>query len=174
MLRHSSRFVAACCQQLGPSSAICSPSIATNASTFIPRWTVNALSSSPARYCSSEPGAADAPAPEANEKVKALAEEILSLTVLEASLLTGVLRKKLGVPAPSAMPMMPMMAQAAPAASSAAAPPGKIKCIKEIRAFTNLGLKEAKELVEKAPIVIKALVPKAEAEEMQKKIEAGE
>eukprot|EP00775_Hariotina_reticulata_P003040 gene3039-3321_t len=49
---------------------------------------------------------------------------------------------------------------------------GKIKVIKEIRALTNLGLKEAKELVEKAPVVVKAGVSKADAEAMQKQLEA--
>ncbi|KIY96958.1 50S ribosomal protein L7/L12 [Monoraphidium neglectum] len=51
-------------------------------------------------------------------------------------------------------------------------PEGKIKVIKEIRAITSLGLKEAKELVEKAPIVIKEGLSKADAEAMQKQLEA--
>jgi len=115
--------------------------------------------------------------------------------------LSEILRKKLDIqkPAFGAMPMaMPMMG-AALAAASAAAPAaaapaaeekkkektefevklesftadGKIKVIKEIRAITNLGLKEAKELVEKAPVVIKGGVAKADAENWKKLIEAA-
>ena len=108
-----------------------------------------------------------------NEKVQKLAEEIMGLTVLESSWLSEILRKRLNIakPAFGAMPMMaaaPASAPAAagPAAPAAAAPPaekkektefdvkltsftaeGKIKVIKEIRAITGLGLKEAKELV---------------------------
>lgn len=109
-----------------------------------------------------------------NDKVQKLADEVLGLTVLEASWLSDILRKKLNIakPAFGAMPAMPFMAAAAaPAAASvggdAKAPAaeekkektefdiklesfsaeGKIKVIKEIRALTNLGLKEAKELV---------------------------
>jgi large subunit ribosomal protein L7/L12 len=48
----------------------------------------------------------------------------------------------------------------------------KIKLIKEVRAYTSLGLKEAKELVEKAPCEVKANVPKEEAEEVKAKFEA--
>mmetsp|Transcript_38217 Transcript_38217/g.85148 ORF Transcript_38217/g.85148 Transcript_38217/m.85148 type:complete len:200 (+) Transcript_38217:72-671(+) len=136
-----------------------------------------------------------------NERVQKLADEIVGLTVLEASWLSEILRKKLDIqkPAFGAMPMaMPMMG-AALAAASAAAPAaaapaaeekkkektefevklesftadGKIKVIKEIRAITNLGLKEAKELVEKAPVVIKGGVAKADAENWKKLIEAA-
>jgi large subunit ribosomal protein L7/L12 len=104
-----------------------------------------------------------------NEKVQRLADEITSLTVLEASWLSEILRKKLNIqkPAMGAMPMsFAMPAAAAPAAGDAEAPKeekkektefdvklesfspeGKIKVIKEIRAITSLGLKEAKELV---------------------------
>jgi large subunit ribosomal protein L7/L12 len=108
---------------------------------------------------------------EASEKVTQLAADIMALSVLECSQLSRVLRDKLGVPRGSGLPMMPVMAAAAgggaPAAAAAAAEPaevkaektefdvkleafspeGKIKVIKEIRALTNLGLKEAKELV---------------------------
>ncbi|KAK9843670.1 hypothetical protein WJX81_001901 [Elliptochloris bilobata] len=49
----------------------------------------------------------------------------------------------------------------------------KIKVIKEVRGMTDLGLKEAKELVEKAPTVIKSGVSKAEAEQLKKKLEAA-
>lgn len=108
---------------------------------------------------------------DASEKVKQLAADIMNLSVLECSQLSRVLRDKLGVPRGSGMSMMPMMAAGAPAAAAAApaateapaeekkektdfdvklegfSPEGKIKVIKEIRALTNLGLKEAKELV---------------------------
>uniref|UniRef100_A0A7S0VFP7 Large ribosomal subunit protein bL12 C-terminal domain-containing protein n=1 Tax=Polytomella parva TaxID=51329 RepID=A0A7S0VFP7_9CHLO len=133
-----------------------------------------------------------------NEKVRQLADSISNLTVLEASWLSDILRKKLNIPKPSfnSMPMMTSPITAAPAATApaaAAAAPvaevkekteldiklesysadSKIKIIKEIRAITSLGLKEAKELVEKAPIVIKGNVPKAEAEELKKQLEAA-
>jgi large subunit ribosomal protein L7/L12 len=139
--------------------------------------------------------------PEANPKVKALADEICGLTVLECSWLSEILRKRLGVakPAFGAMPMMAAAAApaAAPAAGGAAAPAaaapeaakekteftvklesfsadGKIKVIKEVRAATGLGLKEAKELVEKAPgAVVKAALPKADAEALKKVLEAA-
>ena len=132
-----------------------------------------------------------------NERVNKLASEILELTVLESSWLSEILRKKLNIqrPAYGAMPMAMQGAPAAPAAAAEAAPPpppapakektefevrlesfsaeGKIKVIKEIRAITNLGLKEAKDLCEKAPVAIKANVPKADAEAMKKQIEAA-
>ncbi|GLC38228.1 hypothetical protein PLESTB_001085200 [Pleodorina starrii] len=136
-----------------------------------------------------------------NTRVQKLADEIMGLTVLECSLLSEILRKKLGVPQPAfgaamampfAMPAGPATASA-PAASAPAekkeepkkektefdvklesfSAEGKIKVIKEIRALTNLGLKEAKELVEKAPILVKAAVSKADAEAMKKQIEAA-
>ncbi|KAG2427990.1 hypothetical protein HXX76_011976 [Chlamydomonas incerta] len=131
-------------------------------------------------------------------KVQKLAEEIMGLTVLECSMLSEILRKKLGVQQPAfSMGAMPFAAaQAAPAAAPAAAAApekkeekkektefdvkleafsaeGKIKVIKEIRALTNLGLKEAKELVEKAPVLIKAGVSKADAEAMKKQLETA-
>jgi large subunit ribosomal protein L7/L12 len=113
---------------------------------------------------------------DASEKVKQLAAEIMNLSVLECSQLSRVLRDKLGVPRGSGMPMMPMMAAGAPAAAAAPAaaeapaeekkektefdvklegfsPEGKIKVIKEIRALTSLGLKEAKELVSITAVV---------------------
>ena len=131
-----------------------------------------------------------------NERVNKLASEIIELTVLESSWLSEILRKKLNIqrPAYGAMPMAMQAAPAAPAAAADAAPPppapakektefevrlesfsaeGKIKVIKELRAITNLGLKEAKDLCEKAPVAVKANVPKAEAEAMKKQIEAA-
>lgn len=133
-----------------------------------------------------------------NEKVRSLAGEILKLTVLEASWLSEILRKDLNIQKPQGMSMgavMPMMGMApAPQASQAAAEEeapkeepkaktsftvkvesygaeNKIKVIKEVRAATSLGLKEAKELVEKVPAVVKADVPKDEAEALKKALE---
>eukprot|EP00879_Flechtneria_rotunda_P024042 GHRR01025464.1.p1 GENE.GHRR01025464.1~~GHRR01025464.1.p1 ORF type:complete len:198 (+),score=52.86 GHRR01025464.1:1619-2212(+) len=102
-----------------------------------------------------------------SEKVHQLADQIINLSVLECSQLSSLLRDRLGITQPAAMPMMPMGMPAAPAAAAAPeqpveqkkektefdvklesfTPEGKIKVIKEIRAITNLGLKEAKELV---------------------------
>lgn len=137
---------------------------------------------------------------EASEKVKQLAAEIMALSVLECSQLSRVLRDKLGVPRGSGMAMPAMMMAAGPAGGGAApaagaaaeapaeekkektefdvklegfSPEGKIKVIKEIRALTNLGLKEAKELVEKSPVVVKAGVSKGDAEAMKKQLEAA-
>lgn len=122
-----------------------------------------------------------------------LGEKICQLNLLQVSDLTELLKQRLGLQPPMggfAMPMgMPMAAAAAPAAAEAAAPKeektefdvklegfdaaSKIKVIKEIRGITELGLKEAKELVEGSPTVVKKAVKKEEAEEMKKKLEAA-
>jgi large subunit ribosomal protein L7/L12 len=107
-----------------------------------------------------------------NEKVQRLADDITGLTILEASWLSEILRKRLNIqkPAMGAMPMSFAMPAAAAPADAAEAPKeekkektefevklesfsaeGKIKVIKEIRAITSLGLKEAKELVRGLP-----------------------
>ena len=106
------------------------------------------------------------------------------MTALELSSYAKTLREKFGV---SAMPMAVAAgpvggggAQAAAPAEEktsfdivlAAAGANKIQVIKEIRAVTNLGLKEAKELVESAPKPVKAGVKKEEADEIKKKLEA--
>jgi large subunit ribosomal protein L7/L12 len=106
-------------------------------------------------------------------------DELSKLTVVEAADLSKQLEEKWGVSAAAA---------AAPAAAAAAAPAEekseftvflasigdkKINVIKEVRAFTGLGLKEAKDLVEAAPKDVKAGVPKKEAEEAKKKLEAA-
>ena len=106
-------------------------------------------------------------------------EDLSSLTVAEAADLSKQLEEKWGVTP---------MAAAAPAAAGAAAAAEdkddftimlvsagdkKINVIKEVRAITGLGLKEAKDLVEGAPKEIKAGVPKKEAEEFKKKLEAA-
>merc|ERR1711939_880671 len=91
------------------------------------------------------------------------------LTVVEAAELSKQLEEKWGVTAAAAV--------AAPAAGAAAggAPAGdkKINVIKEVRAVTALGLKEAKDLVEGAPKEIKSGVNKKEAEEIKAKLEAA-
>lgn len=111
--------------------------------------------------------------------VESLVEKISSLTLLEASELKKALEEKFGVTA--AAPMM--MA----AASGAAAPvveektefdvelteggAQKLNVIKVVREITGLGLKEAKDLVEGAPKLVKEAVPKADAEALKKKLE---
>lgn len=109
-----------------------------------------------------------------------IAEELSTLTVLEASELSKLLEEKWGVSA--AAPV----AAAAPAAAGEAAAEAKdsfsvvlasagdqkINVIKEVRAITGLGLKEAKDLVEGAPKEVKGDVPTAEAEELKAKLEA--
>ena len=105
-------------------------------------------------------------------------EDLSSLTVAEAADLSKQLEEKWGVTP---------MAAAAPAAAGAAAEEEKddftimlvsagdkkINVIKEVRAITGLGLKEAKDLVEAAPKEVKAGVAKKDAEEMKKKLEAA-
>ena len=105
-------------------------------------------------------------------------EDLSSLTVAEAADLSKQLEEKWGVKP---------MAAAAPAAAGAAAAEDKddftimlvsagdkkINVIKEVRAATSLGLKEAKDLVEGAPKEVKAGVPKKEAEEIKAKLEAA-
>ena len=106
-----------------------------------------------------------------------IVDELSKLTVVEAANLSKQLEEKWGVTA------------AAPVAAAAAAAPAeektdfdiflsaagdkKINVIKEVRAITGLGLKEAKDLVEAAPKEVKKGVPKKEAEEAKKKLEAA-
>lgn len=108
-----------------------------------------------------------------------IVEELSALTVLEAAELSKKLEETWGV---SAAAPVAMMAPAAAAANDAAAQTEfnvilkasgdkKINVIKEIRAITGLGLKEAKDLVEGAPKVVKEGVSKSEAEEIKKKLE---
>lgn len=119
---------------------------------------------------------------EVPEKFKALVEQIEKLSVLELSELVKVLEGKFGVSAAAPMMMgaMPMGAAAgAPAAEEksefnvelAEAGANKINVIKVVREITGLGLKEAKDIVDGAPKVVKENVAKAQAEEMKKKIE---
>lgn len=114
-----------------------------------------------------------------SKKIDEIVEELSGLTALEIADLTKTLEEKWGVTAVAAV--------ATPGASSAAATEeksdftvvleaagdNKIAVIKEVRAITGLGLKEAKDLVDGAPKNVKEGVPAAEAEEMKKKLEAA-
>ena len=108
-------------------------------------------------------------------------EDLSSLTVVEAAELSKQLEEKWGVTAAAAVAAAPAAAGgAAPAEEKdeftivlAAAGDKKINVIKEVRAITGLGLKEAKDLVEAAPKEIKKAVPKKDAEEAKKKLEAA-
>ena len=108
---------------------------------------------------------------------------LANMTVLDLSTLIKELEEKFGVTAAAPMAMMaagPMAAEAAPAVEEqtefdvvlTVCGPNKIQVIKEVRAVTNLGLKEAKEAVENVPTTLKEAVTKAEAEEVKKKVEA--
>ena len=116
-----------------------------------------------------------------SEKVTNLIEEVKSLTVLELSELVKALEEKFGVSAaaPVAVAAAPAAGGAAPAAEEKSdfdvvleeAGAEKIKVIKVVREITGLGLKDAKDLVDGAPKTIKEAAPKAEADEMKKKLE---
>ena len=106
-------------------------------------------------------------------------DDLSKLTVVEAADLSKQLEEKWGVTAAQPVAAAPA-AGAAPAEEKseftvflASAGDKKINVIKEVRAFTGLGLKEAKDLVEAAPKEIKAGVAKKEAEEAKKKFEAA-
>ena len=114
--------------------------------------------------------------------INAIAEQIQGLTLLEASQLVKLLEEKLGVSAAAAA-----VAAAPAAGGGGAAGPAeekteftvvltavgsnKINVIKAVREITGLGLKEAKDLVEAAPKAVKEGIPKAQADEMKKKLE---
>ena len=111
-----------------------------------------------------------------------IVDELSTLTVMEAAELSKLLEEKWGVSA--AAPVAVAAAGAAPAAEAAeekdsfdvvlaASGDQKINVIKEVRAITGLGLKEAKDLVEGAPKTLKEGVKKEEAEEMKTKLEAA-
>ena len=116
-----------------------------------------------------------------------LVDELSSLTVLEAAELSKLLEEKWGVSAAAAAPvavagMMPAAGGGADAAAAeeektefdvilASAGDKKINVIKEVRAITGLGLKEAKDLVESAPKPIKEGVNKDESESLKAKLE---
>src|SRR5213082_3179345 len=108
-----------------------------------------------------------------------IVEELSSLTVLEAADLAKMLEEKWGVSAAAAVAVAgPAAAAAAPAEEKteftvvlAAAGDKKIEVIKEVRALTGLGLKEAKDLVEGAPKPVKEGVNKEEAEKVKAQLE---
>eukprot|EP01002_Notosolenus_urceolatus_P009223 NODE_3439_length_928_cov_21.382253_g2865_i0.p1 GENE.NODE_3439_length_928_cov_21.382253_g2865_i0~~NODE_3439_length_928_cov_21.382253_g2865_i0.p1 ORF type:complete len:223 (+),score=48.14 NODE_3439_length_928_cov_21.382253_g2865_i0:196-864(+) len=134
----------------------------------------------------------------AQKKVESLASQILSLNVLEVNLLGKLMREKLGLSA-DYQPAMAMAGGAAPAGAAAGAPApaaaapveeekveqftfdvtlknypdaAKVKIIKEVRPLIpGLGLKEAKELVEKKPVMLKQGIPKDEVEVFKSKLE---
>ena len=107
-------------------------------------------------------------------------DDLSSLTVVEAAELSKQLEEKWGVTAATAVGAPATSSDTAPAEEKteftivlSAAGDKKINVIKEIRAVTTLGLKEAKDLVEGAPKEVKAGVNKKEAEEIKKKLEAA-
>lgn len=110
-----------------------------------------------------------------------IVDQLSTLTVMEAAELVKKLEEKWGVSAAAAPVMMAAGAAAAAPVEEkteftvvlAEAGANKINVIKEVRAITGLGLKEAKDLVEGAPKEVKAGIPKAEAEELKKKLEAA-
>ena len=119
---------------------------------------------------------------EVPEKFSSLVEEIAKMSVLDLAELVKVLEKKFGVSAaapaaaPAAMPGANGAAEAAEEKTEfnvelTASGGNKIAVIKVVKEITGLGLKEAKDLVDGAPKVIKEGVPKADAETMKKKIE---
>ncbi|MHC0448960.1 MAG: 50S ribosomal protein L7/L12 [Candidatus Lariskella arthropodorum] len=107
-----------------------------------------------------------------------IVEELSTLTVIQAAELAKMLEEKWGVTAAA-----PVAVAAAPVAEAAAktefdlvlvdAGANKLNVIKEVRALTGLGLKEAKDLVESAPKVVKAEVSKEEAEKGKQLLEAA-
>lgn len=117
---------------------------------------------------------------EVPEKFKSLVDQVEKLTAIELSELVKILEEKFGVSAAA-----PVMMGAGPAAGGAApveektefnvelteAGANKINVIKVVREITGLGLKEAKDIVDGAPKVVKENVAKAQAEEWKKKIE---
>ena len=114
--------------------------------------------------------------------IEKIAEELSNLTVLEAAELAKLLEDKWGVSAAAAPVAMAMPAGGGDAAGGGeeksefdvvltAAGASKINVIKEVRAITGLGLKEAKDLVEGAPKPVKEGVSKEEAEELKGKLE---
>lgn len=118
-------------------------------------------------------------------KIEEMIKEIETMTVIELCDLVKAIEEKFGVTAQA--PVMAVAAGSGAGAGGAAeaeektifnvilsgAGSNKIAVIKEVRAITSLGLKEAKDLVDGAPKPIKEGIPKEEAEEIKKKIEAA-
>ena len=114
--------------------------------------------------------------------IEAILESIEKLTLLEAAELVKAMEEKFGVSA--AAPVAVAAVAAAPAAAEeagsdevtvvlASAGANKIAVLKEVRAITGLGLKEAKDLVDGAPKPVKENVKKEEAEAIKKQLEAA-
>jgi large subunit ribosomal protein L7/L12 len=99
-----------------------------------------------------------------------IVEDLSSLTVLEAAELAKLLEEKWGV---SAAPAAPVEEQTEFDVILASAGAQKINVIKEVRAITNLGLKEAKDLVEAAPKAVKEAVSKDEAAKIKAQLEGA-
>lgn len=120
---------------------------------------------------------------EVPEKFKSIVSEIEKMSILDLAELVEILEEKFGVSAAAPMMMAgPVAAGADTAAGGAeeksaynvelvAVGDAKINVIKAVKEITGLGLKEAKDLVDGAPKAIKENVPKADAEEMKKKLE---
>lgn len=110
-----------------------------------------------------------------------LVDELSALTVMEAAELSKMLEEKWGVSAAAAVAVAGAAGAGAATAEEktefdvilAEAGANKINVIKEIRAITNLGLKEAKDLVDGAPKTVKEGAPKEEAEAIKAKLEAA-
>jgi len=117
-----------------------------------------------------------------SEKLNEIIEKIAGLSVLELSELVKALEEKFGVTAAAPMMMgaMPMAAEAAPVDEGPTSfnvilkeiGSQKIQVIKEVRALTGLGLKEAKDLVDKTPTAVKEGVPEDEAKKIKDALEA--
>ena len=112
--------------------------------------------------------------------IKALAESLVNLTVKEVNELAQILKETYGIePAAAAVAVAAGPAAGAPAAEEKtafdvvlkAAGASKLNVVKVVKAQTGLGLKEAKELVDNAPSVIKEALPKADAEGLKKELE---
>lgn len=110
-----------------------------------------------------------------------IVDKLSSLTILEAADLVKQLEEKWGVSAAAPAPVAAVAGAVAPAAEEkteftvilVASGEKKIEVIKEVRAITGLGLKEAKDLVDGAPKTVKEGVSKAESEDFKKKLEAA-
>jgi len=114
--------------------------------------------------------------------LKAFAEQLVNLTVKEVNELATILKEEYGIePAAAAVAVAGPAAAAAPAAEEKtdfdvvlkSAGAAKLAIVKLVKELTGLGLKEAKELVDGAPSVIKEALPKAEAEALKKSLEEG-
>jgi len=116
-------------------------------------------------------------------KTEEIIKEIETMSVMELSELVKAIEEKFGVSAQAPVMAAGMVPQAAGAAAEeeksifnvviTSVGSSKIQVIKEVRALTSLGLKEAKDLVDSVPKAIKEGVPKEEADEMKKKLEAA-